>query len=202
MSKVADFIIANLGWIITVIAFFIPPVRDFIIKKFQLSLDKALEDKKSLNDRKNYISKTRFDAEFEIYRSLSRDFFKTLKTINTLIPYGLTNELVFRTKEERNNYYISICEEAVDAYITSQDNLNGNAAFMPECIYNKYKELLKLCKIQIDVFKQRWNKSYKLLDEKERMPDIEDHKRTKEIFDKFEKLNKEVRNYLADLDVL
>ena len=41
-------------------------VRDFVAKKIQLSFDKALEDKKSINERKNYISKVRFDREFEL----------------------------------------------------------------------------------------------------------------------------------------
>lgn len=55
MSKFLDVLIENAGWITAIIAFSIPPVRDFVIKKFQLSIDKVLEDKKSLNERKNYI---------------------------------------------------------------------------------------------------------------------------------------------------
>lgn len=54
----------------------IPKVREFIIKRYQHSLDKSLEDKKADNERKNYVSKVRFDKEFEIYQELSQ---KTLK---------------------------------------------------------------------------------------------------------------------------
>ena len=40
-------------------------IRDLVVKKFQLSFDKAPENRKAINDRKNYTSKTRFDKEFE-----------------------------------------------------------------------------------------------------------------------------------------
>lgn len=39
-------------------------IRDFVAKKIQLSFDKALENNKALNERKNYISKAKFDKEF------------------------------------------------------------------------------------------------------------------------------------------
>lgn len=49
----------------------LPCVRDFVMKKIQLSFDKVLEDKKSINERKNYVSKVKFDKEFELYQNIS-----------------------------------------------------------------------------------------------------------------------------------
>ncbi len=68
--------VASIG--IVILPLLIPQVREFIIKKFQHSLDKALEDRKTLNDRKNYISKVRFDKEFEMYQELSENSYNGL----------------------------------------------------------------------------------------------------------------------------
>ncbi len=202
MSKVFDFIIANAGWIIAIIGFCIPPVREFFIKKFQSSLDKALEDRKSLNDRKNYISKTRFDTEFQIYRELSKSFFNATKKIHRLIPYGVSTVPVFENEKDKDKYEHEIYQDAFNDYIIARDALISNAPFIRKDIYDKYYELLEICNLQLNVYFQRWNLSFAGLKYEERMPEIVDYKRTKEMTDKFEKLNDEVRNYLANLDVL
>ena len=202
MTNILDFITMNLGWIITITGFFITPVRDFVIKQLQLSLDKALEDKKSVNERKNYISKTRFDTEFEIYRQLSKDFFATIKLTSKLIPYGLVCAPVFNTEEAKDEYDKKIYTEAVNAFVIVQDNLQINAPFIKEELYNGYNEILELCNYQLHVFQQRWNLSFRAICKEDTLPKIEDYKRTKEMQDKFDDLNKKVREYLASLDVL
>ena len=202
MTNILDFITMNLGWIITITGFFITPVRDFVIKQLQLSLDKALEDRKSVNERKNYISKTRFDTEFEIYRQLSKDFFATIKLTSKLIPYGLVCAPVFNTEEAKDEYDKKIYTEAVNAFVIVQDNLQINAPFIKEELYNGYNEILELCNYQLHVFQQRWNLSFRAICKEDTLPKIEDHKRTKEMQDKFDDLNKKVREYLASLDVL
>lgn len=190
-----------IGLLITIGAFCIPPVRDFIIKKFQLSIDKALEDKKTLNERKNYISKVKFDAEFQIYRELSRDFFGIIKHVSNLIPYGFCNVPVFESERERDEYEKKIYKDAVSAYVIAQDNLNANAAFINEDFYQEYKKVLNLCNIQLEVFQQRWNKSF-LGGREKKLPQMDDYNRTKEISDNFEKLNYRVREYISNLEVL
>ncbi len=47
-----------------------------LTQNHQLVLDKVLEDKKAHNERKNYVSKVRFDREFEIYQELSEKIFQ------------------------------------------------------------------------------------------------------------------------------
>lgn len=202
MDNIIDFIKMNLGWIITIAGFFIPPVRDFVIKQFQSSLDKALEDKKSVNERKNYISKTRFDTEFEIYRQLSKDSFATVKLISRLIPYGLVSVPVFNTEGEKDEYDKKIYKEASDAFLIMQDNLQINAPFIKEELYDGYNEILALCNCQLHVFQQRWNLSFVGVCKDDKLPTTEDYERTKEMQDKFDDLNKKVREYLASLDVL
>ena len=202
MSKFLDVLIENAGWITAIIAFSIPPVRDFVMKKFQLSIDKVLEDKKSLNERKNYISKVKFDTEFNIYREMSKNYFYLIKQVNKLIPYGISTAPVFITKTEKDEYEKKIYQDTLDVYLLAQESLNANAAFIFEDFYNEYKEILTLCSEQLEVFQQRWNLSYSALKEEDKLPTIEDFKRTKEISERFEKLSSKIRNYISNLEVL
>lgn len=189
MSKVVDLIISNSGWIIALITFFIPPIRDFVIKKFQSSLDKALEDKKSQNDRKNYISKTRFDAEFEIYRNLSKAFCKMENYIYNLIPIIGTEP---KDPLEKEKYYNELYNRSTSAYIEAQDTLYENAPFIPIEKYKAYQEILNLCNQQLNMYS---------LFHDEKLP-LEAYTRNTIIADKMEELNNNIRIYLNSLDVL
>lgn len=198
MEKLIEIILANSGWILALIAFCIPPIRDFIIKKFQSSLDKALEDKKSINDRKNYISKARFDAEFQIYRELSKDFFDLVKQISNLFPYNDQISSIFTVAEEDSRYEYMIYDKSQNAYVTAQDRLHANSAFISEDFYKDYNKILELCLIQLTIYKSKWI----ITDCHEADGAHDCSERTKEICDRLEDLNRKVRKYLSNLDVL
>lgn len=201
MDKLLDFIIANTGWIIAVIAFFVPPIREFVIKKFQLSLDKALEDKKSLNDRKNYISKARFDKEFELYQILSE------KQISLVYDCG---EVVILTRGKYRN--ISDCEKDfvkfLDDYNEADICLKRYAPFISQEIFEKYRELDKLSiyllKLSYVRFDSRnctgfifHNIEYTMESSKEKIETMQ-----KEISTLSDEITEFVREYLNSLDVL
>ena len=201
MSKVLDFITNNAGWIMAVIAFCIPPVREFVIKKFQLSLDKSLEDKKSLNDRKNYISKARFDKEFELYQILSE------KQISLVYDCG---EVVILTRGKYQN--ISDCEKDFEKFFDDYNKadicLKRYAPFISQEIFEKYK---KLDKLSIDLLKLSYvrfdsrnftsfifhNIQYTMESSKEKIETMQ-----KEISALSDKTIEFVREYLNSLDVL
>lgn len=200
MDSIIDFIKMNLGWIIIITGFFIPPVRDFVIRKFQLSVDKALEDKKSMNERKNYISKVKFDTEFKIYRELSETFFDMVKHISIMIPSGIA--YVPADEEAKKEYDENNYDNALKAVVKAQDTLNRNAPFISEELYNEYSEILSLCKQQLDVFNKRWNILYiASQDEKERLS-YEDYERTESINKMMKMLNNKIRKYISTLDVI
>ena len=67
---------------------------------------------------------------------------------------------------------------------------------------DRYEELNKLCKIQLNVFERRWNVYYMASQEEKESFSGEDYKRTEEINEKYRQLNNEVRKYLDGLDVL
>ncbi len=202
MDLLKEFITSFFSLICTLGVLLIPSVSDFVVKRIQCSFDKTLEDKKSQNERKNYISKTKFDLEFSLYRELTRNFNDLTDKIYILIPYGMANVPIFDSEEKIDKYERKIHKEATESYNVSCSCLRGNIPFIPESFYNEYKTILQLCHMQLDVYAQRWNVSFSLLSKKDREPEIEDFKRSKEIKCKFESLNRDIRKYLENLDVL
>lgn len=167
-------------------------------EKYTLRLNKELERYKSNLDNKIYISKAKFDAEFEIYRELSKAFFEMVKNISILIPTGFT--LVPADPEEKKEYDKKIYKEAMQSIVKAQDILNGNIPFISEEIYNAYTEILKLCRQQLNAFERRWNLSY-LSPNKEELT-TEEYERTDEINQKFSETNNKIRKYIEKLDIL
>ena len=166
-------------------------------EKYTLRLNKELERYKSNLDNKIYISKAKFDAEFEIYRELSKAFFEMVKNISILIPTGF---LVPADPEEKKEYDKKIYKEAMQSTVKAQDILNGNIPFISEEIYNAYTEILKLCRQQLNAFERRWNLSY-LSPNKEELT-TEEYERTDEINQKFSETNNKIRKYIEKLDIL
>ena len=201
MSEFLDFIIANAGWITAIIVFCIPPLRDFIIKKFQSSLDKALEDKKSLNDRKNYISKARFDKEFELYQILSE------KQISLVYDCG---EAVILTRGEYRD--ISYCEKFSEKFCSDYNEadiwLKRYAPFISKEIFEKYKRLDNLSKDLLNLydvrFSERDGKCFIFNDVKytKESAKVKIETMQKEISSLSDNIIEFVREYLQSLDVI
>lgn len=167
-------------------------------ERYTLKLNKELERYKSNLDNKIYISKAKFDTEFEIYRELSKAFFEMVKDISILIPLGLTS--VPADPEKKKKYDEEIYKEAMESTVKAQDILNGNIPFISEEIYNAYDEILKLCRQQLNAFERRWNLSY-LSPNKEEFT-TEEYNRTDVINKKFLEANDKIRKYIEKLDVL
>lgn len=76
-------VVAGLGGIGVVFGAVIYFTSNFIAerlqKKYELKLNEKFEKYKADIDNKTYISKTKFDAEFSLYRSLSKSFFDMVK---------------------------------------------------------------------------------------------------------------------------
>lgn len=91
--KIVLAVIAGLGGIGVVFGAVVFFTSNFIAerlqKKYDLKLNEEFEKYKANIDNKIYISKTKFDAEFNIYRSLSKAFFDMEKKFTILIPVGV-----------------------------------------------------------------------------------------------------------------
>ena len=175
-------------------------IAERLQKKYELKLNEQFEKYKAGIDNKTYISRTKFDAEFALYRSLSKAFFDMVKNVNVMIPYGYTK--VIADKEKRREMDIKIYNITRDSVVVAQDELSSNAPFIPEKFFKSYDKIRELCSIQLGEFDKRWDAGFFAEQEEKETISMEAYKRTKEINEKFEQLNNEIREHLSKLDVL
>lgn len=193
--------VGGVGAIFSAVVYFTANfIADRLQKKYDLKLNEAFEKYRADVENKKYVTKTKFDAEFELYRSLSKAYFDMVKCISVMIPQGYTtvpaNEEIRRKVDE--DHYTT----ARNAVVVAQDQLNSNAAFIPENFYDSYEAIRKLCCKQLSEFERRWNVgTFVSQEEREKLP-LEAYDRTGEINNKFQKLNCELREYLDALDVI
>lgn len=156
--KITVSIVGGLGGIAVIFAAIVRYLSDFIAdrlsKKYELRLSKELENYKLSLENKTYISRTKFDAEFAIYRELSSDFSDAVLAINIMVPTGLT--MVPADREARLELDKKHYEAAVKAIVKAQDSLKSNIPFIPENIYDGYNELLKLFGLQLAAYEDRF----------------------------------------------
>lgn len=187
------------GLIVLAIKFASNIIAERLSQNYELKLQKELEAFKSTLTKKEYVSKARFDAEFSIYRELSRAFFNMARDINSLVPAGYSER---PADEEAYKKYQEECWHASSQSLqTAQETLVQNAPFISEELYNDFLELVALSRLQISAYTKRFNVLYLAPREEKENYTAEDYKRARELSQKFDALNKKIRNYLASLDV-
>lgn len=174
-------------------------IADKISAKYENKLEQALEKYKTELSKKEYVSQVRFDAEFEIYRTLSKEFSTAVKNISLMIPDGIAYSPA--DEEKRTEYENKIYVDANNAVVVAQDVLYANGAFISEELYNKYNEILTLCNQQLNAFQRRFNISYFSSQGKKSYTDKE-YERTTTIKEKWLDLNNCVREYISKLEVI
>ena len=134
MMNLLNVMANNLSFIISIVLFCLPFTREWIIKKIQLSFDKALEDKKAINERKNYINKVKFEKEFELYQSISQ------KEIGVVKDCGTADKLLQGLKNRSSNAdnFIGKLESHIDE---ANAHLACYAPFIDEKIFKKYEQI-------------------------------------------------------------
>lgn len=187
------------GLMVLAIKFASSIIAERLSQNYELKLQKELEAFKSTLTKKEYVSKARFDAEFSIYRELSRAFFNMARDINSLVPAGYSER---PADEETYKKYQEECWHVSSQSLqTAQETLVQNAPFISEELYNDFLELVALSRLQISAYTKRFNVLYLAPREEKENYTAEDYKRAREISQKFDALNKKIRNYLASLDV-
>lgn len=172
-------------------------IAERLLKKYELKLTKDIEKYKAGLDNKIYISKTKFDTEFQIYRLLSKTFVNMVKDTVQLFPRF--------TKDYRQDYekYKELHDKVVDSIIAAQDELYASAPFITQNLYDDFMEIENLCKTQLSDFQD-----FRLrIDAEEYRNECakeyrDTYKRTTEIGDKFNLLLSKVRDYIKQLDVI
>lgn len=190
-----DIVKQTVSILLAVSPLLVPQVRDFVAKSVQLSFDKALEDKKTLNERKNYISKHRFDVEFQIYRELSQKFFLSRKLL-----LGLSCGQVDNLYDEEK--FKELYDETVQTIESAQDILYGSAPFILENFFQEYEEILQLLFNQLVAYGEE-NKTIVYVANDDKRKIIKNNvEYANEVNSKLKLLNNQIREYLSSLDTL
>ena len=116
-------------------------IADRLSQKYEAKLQKELEQYKAKLDGKNYITKAQYDAEFSIYRSLSKSFFEMVLVLNSVFSsdYRFAQCFDAKTFEEMKADFQKVATQIQSA----QDALYENGAFIPKTLYEKYEQILE-----------------------------------------------------------
>ncbi len=191
----------NLTWIVPCVLFCVPPIRDFIIKRFQLSLDKARDNNVAVNERKTYISKVRFDKEFGIYEELSEK--------NLAMVYSVGQTVYFVKGMRHSDDELKDCiKELCNAINNADFTAKRYASFINEDVYDQYYKLHEQASVIFSFFKFWGNEEAiavfiwggKTYTREEAAQVI--ISKQKELSNLSDKIIKDVRNYLNTLDVI
>lgn len=202
VAEIALTCIASVGGIgviiIGVVKFCGDMIAERLSMKYQLQLDKEKERYISELSKKEYVSKTRFDAEFSIYRELTSTFSKMVTDITILIPAGYVEvpaDEADRAKLDQEHYI-----NANNSVVAAQNALYANSAFIPKPFCDMYEEVLKLARLQLFAYTRRFNVLYMAKDKDSFS--LDDYKRTADLQNRWEEHVGSIRKYLATLDVI
>ena len=145
--KICVSVVATIGSISTIVLIALKfggnMIAERLSAKYELKLNKELENYKSNLEKKNYISKTRFDFEFCIYGEISEILYVAVEKCYWLFPQQPSE--VDETKE----LYLKRYNEASDSTIRLQSILRSKAPFISEDLLNDFENITKLLLGQI-----------------------------------------------------
>lgn len=194
----ALWVTATVTGIFAIIISIIDAICLYIQKRKQLEYDKKLEKYKHIAEKKNYVSKVRFDAEFKIYRELSQVFSEAIESVHGIIPFG---EAYYPNDEEEKKKYINnLFLKFAKASHSAQSVLYANAPFISKDIYDKFGEIMYLIRMQSEVYNEA-NFNTTLSQANGKITE-DDTNRTALIDEKFDILMDEIRDYLSNLEIL
>ena len=187
------------GLIVVSIRFSVKFIAERLQKKYDLRLNKEFEKLRSGLDKKNYISKARFDKEFVIYQELSE---KILDMINTNVMLFVRVDRLPQGKDDVQKIYIQRYDSAVQSYNAASRAIYANAPFIPKEFYDLFCDVRKKCVQQISeyqIFKIDLMCGEMRTDLKDEYGKCFD--RSEEISEKLDEIILKVRDYLSSLDV-
>lgn len=131
---IADILKQAAAIILAVSPMLIPQVRDFVAKRIQLSFDKALEDKKAMNERGTYVSKVKFDKEFELYQNISNNQIDVIYDCGTAVVIARGG---YKEKEKRDEFL----EDFLDHLEKADIYLKCCAPFISREVFECYRNI-------------------------------------------------------------
>jgi hypothetical protein len=143
--------VASIGFssaiVYAVVRFSANKIADRLQSKYQLKLNKELENLKSKNSKTIYVSKVRFDAEFKIYRKLCKSFWEIYISSYSLYPFEMSRHYpldiskggIENEKQQENLEYFN--KTGSNLKIAS-NCLHENAPFIPSHFYKNFENIL------------------------------------------------------------
>ena len=152
-------------------------------------------------ERKNYVSKVRFDAEFAIYRDLSAAFLEVVHAQNVLFPISLI-DYVPKDKQEQKAFYTQRADKCGEAYNNALKQLYRNAPFIDEHIFDQFDKISRSVWAQLTSYPMFFISDEASQNRKDLKDDFKEcTQRTQDINDDMDKLISDLRAYLKKLDV-
>ena len=164
--------------------------------------EKELERLAKQLERKNYVSKVRFDAEFAIYQELSKVFFDVVVAQNDLFTYYQL-DVTLPDKAAQQELCKKRYETARLAYNSAIASLHKNSPFIDKDFFECFNDILRDIKRQLfnypsfyvaDDAAETKRECKKLFDECSQ--------KTNEIDERMKNLCADLREYLKTLDVV
>lgn len=163
-------------------------IAEKLSQRYEWKLEQKLERYKTELSKKEYISKTRFDTEFNLYRNLSQKFSQMVMEIETAI-------LEDSHKEEKISIYKY--NRAVECTKTAIDELYAAAPFIKKEIYDELIKIYEMCRKQCVEY-----------DKIKKENDIDNEKYSEviannaKILKGYDDLLEKIRDYTMKLDVI
>ena len=120
--------------------------------------------------------------------------------ITNLIPPGFSCKIADKEKEAKREQ--KLYSRSIDATIAAQDMLRANEPFISENFFDKYYAILVKCQQQLNAYERRWNVGYIAPQKEKEQFTLEEYQKSEKIREDMSALNKEIRAYLAELDVI
>ena len=118
---------------------------DAKIEELKAELDNQREHYKSLLEKRNYVSKTRFDTEFTVCKELMMACESMIEANHHLFPHiELVN--AYGTGDMWSSHHQELWSNGADAVNTFSNKLEGYAPFISKEIYDEFRNILNVCK--------------------------------------------------------
>lgn len=185
--------------VVAIVKFTADNLAERLAKRYEHQLTLDREQYKKQLEKKNYISKVKFDSEFAIYREISEATMDMVFKNGVLINFI---EILPEDIDEKKKLFHKRSFEATDAYNEANRCLIRNAPFIPEKIFKQFSSLRDKCLLQLIDYKtyyldDDWEQNRHKLSDKY----LKATERTKIISDELDVLMEELRMYLNKLDV-
>lgn len=161
LSKYIFAVVGSMGGtgviIIGISKFLSEKIADKLQSKYQLILDKSLEQFKSEIEQISYVNKTRFDYEFLTYQELYLCFNELMSSLDYLYPKRSVEFDIFITakgmrEDEMRKNCENDCLSAYNQLREAKKNLGAKSPFIEEKLFKQFQIIIKLSEQAINCY--------------------------------------------------